>query len=111
MGINEEKKVQQKLPPSKVASMVETIYGCKWSLTVYALLRNGVNRPGEMVRQAEGLSTKVLNSCLKRNLEFGILKKEVFPELPPRVEYSITDFGQQFVGILDQIEVLNEKIK
>ena len=50
--------------------MVETIYGCKWSLTVYQLLANGINRPGEMVRSVEGLSTKVLNECLKRNVEF-----------------------------------------
>ena len=45
--------------------MVETIYGCKWSLTVYQLLANGINRPGEMVRSVEGLSTKVLNECFE----------------------------------------------
>ena len=43
--------------------MVETIYGCKWSLTVYRLLANGINRPGEMVRSVEGLTTKVLNEA------------------------------------------------
>ena len=55
--------------------MVETIYGCKWSLTVYKLLANEINRPGEMVRSVEGLSTKVLNECLKRNVAFGILER------------------------------------
>ena len=54
--------------------MVEAIYGCKWSLTVYHLLAKGINRPGEMVRRVEGLSTKVLNACLRKNLEFGILE-------------------------------------
>lgn len=110
MDIKEEKKVRRILAPSKAATLVETIYGCKWSLTVYSLLTNGINRPGEMVRQVNGLTTKVLNSCLKRNVDFGIIKKEVFQELPPRVEYSITEFGEQFVKVLDQIEELNKKI-
>ena len=50
--------------------MVEAIYGCKWSLTVYQLLANGINRPGAMVRNVEGLTTKVLNECLRKNTEF-----------------------------------------
>lgn len=90
--------------------MVETIYGCKWSLTVYQLLANGINRPGEMVRSVEGLSTKVLNECLKRNIEFGILDKQMFNELPPRVEYQVTPFGEKFLLILDQLENLQNEI-
>jgi DNA-binding HxlR family transcriptional regulator len=90
--------------------MVETIYGCKWSLTVYQLLANGVNRPGEMVRSVEGLSTKVLNQCLKRNVDFGILKKQVYHELPPRVEYEVTPFGERFLSVLEQIEALQEDL-
>ncbi len=90
--------------------MVETIYGCKWSLTVYQLLANGINRPGEMVRSVEGLSTKVLNECLKRNVEFGILDKQMFNELPPRVEYQVTPFGEKFLLILDQLEYLQNEI-
>lgn len=90
--------------------MVETIYGCKWSLTVYQLLVNGINRPGEMVRSVEGLSTKVLNECLKRNVEFGILDKQMFNELPPRVEYQVTPFGEKFLLILDQLENLQNEI-
>lgn len=90
--------------------MVETIYGCKWSLTVYQLLANGINRPGEMVRSVEGLSTKVLNECLKRNVEFGILDKQMFNELPPRVEYQVTPFGEKFLLILEQLEQLQKEI-
>jgi len=91
--------------------MVETIYGCKWSLTVYSLLQKGVNRPGEMVRRVEGLSTKVLNQCLRKNLEFGILGKHIFHEIPPRVEYFVTPFGIQFLKILEHIEALNRTIE
>ena len=91
--------------------MVETIYGCKWSLTVYQLLANGVNRPGEMVRSVEGLSTKVLNSCLKRNIEFGIIERIAYPEIPPRVEYVVTPFGGKFIRILAELEKLQDEIE
>ena len=91
--------------------MVEAIYGCKWSLTVYQLVANGINRPGEMVRSVEGLSTKVLNSCLRKNVEFGILERMAYPEIPPRVEYLVTPFGEKFIRILDELEKLQEEIE
>lgn len=90
--------------------MVESIYGCKWSLTVYQLLARGINRPGEMVRSVEGLSTKVLNQCLRKNTEFGILDRIAYNEIPPRVEYEVTEFGNKFIRILDQLEKLQEEI-
>ena len=107
---SKEKKILKKSPPEQSARMVETIYGCKWSLTVYQLLAEGINRPGEMVRSVEGLSTKVLNSCLRKNLDFGILEKIEYPEVPPRVEYEITPFGNKFLKILDSLESLQGEI-
>ena len=89
--------------------MVETIFGCKWSLTVFNLLAHGINRPGEMVRNVEGLSTKVLNDCLRKNTDFGILEKRSFAELPPRVEYHVTPFGEKFIAVLEQIEQLQKE--
>ncbi len=64
-----------------------------------------------MVRNVEGLSTKVLNSCLRKNVEFGILERIAYPEIPPRVEYVITPFGEKFIRILDQLETLQEEIE
>ena len=106
-----ENKFSRKSAPERSARMVEAIYGCKWSLTVYNLLANQINRPGEMVRSVEGLSTKVLNECLKRNVEFGILERVAFPEVPPRVEYKVTPFGNKFIRILDELEKLQGEIE
>ncbi|MGF1735470.1 winged helix-turn-helix transcriptional regulator [Photobacterium satsumensis] len=106
----QENFFSRKSAPERSARMVETIYGCKWSLTVYHLLASGINRPGEMVRAVEGLSTKVLNECLKKNVEFGILDKVVFNELPLRVEYHVTPFGEKFLKILDELEKLQHEI-
>ncbi len=91
--------------------MVETIYGCKWSLTVYQLLANGINRPGAMVRSVEGLSTKVLNECLRKNTQFGILERVTYNETPPRVEYKVTEFGSKFIRVLDELEKLQSEIE
>lgn len=98
-------------PTPNTARMVETIYGCKWSLTVYQLLADGINRPGKMVRSVEGLTTKVLNGCLKKNTEFGILERIAYPEVPPRVEYKVTPFGTRFIRILDELEELQRELE
>lgn len=62
------------------------------------------------MRSVEGLSTKVLNQCLKRNLDFGILERIAYPEIPPRVEYQVTAFGQKFLAVLEQLEALQQEI-
>ncbi|MDD4977163.1 MAG: helix-turn-helix domain-containing protein [Gallionella sp.] len=105
-----EKIFSRKSAPERSARMVESIYGCKWSLTVYTLLANDINRPGEMVRNVEGLSTKVLNECLRKNVEFGIIERIAFNEVPPRVEYVVTPFGKKFIRVLDELEKLQDEI-
>ncbi|WP_372832386.1 winged helix-turn-helix transcriptional regulator [Pontibacterium sp.] len=107
---SQEKVFSRKSAPERSARMVETIYGCKWSLMVYQLLANGINRPGEMVRSVEGLSTKVLNECLRKNIQFGILERQTFNEIPPRVEYQVTEFGGKFLRIIDALEALQDEI-
>jgi DNA-binding HxlR family transcriptional regulator len=86
--------------------MVEDIVGCKWSLTVLELLVQGVSRPGAMQRRVSGLTAKVLNERLRKLLRFGIIDREIFAEVPPRVEYRLTTFGKRFSGVLEQIAVL-----
>lgn len=108
--IEQSKKFSKKAAPERSARMVETICGCKWSLTVFNLLANDIRRPGEMVRCVEGLSTKVLNECLRKNMEFGILEKTIYPELPPRVEYALTPLGEKFLRILDSLEKLQQEM-
>lgn len=91
-----------------VAYIVEHTLGCKWMLEVLRLIRTGVNRPGAMTRSVEGLTTKVLNERLSDLLNFGIVEKNAYPEIPPRVEYTLTEFGQRFVKILDMIDELEQ---
>ncbi len=101
-------QVTRKISPGRTGGLIESIFRCKWSLTVLGLISNEINRPGEMVRSVEGLSTKVLNECLKTNVKFGILQKSTFPEVPPRVEYHFTSYGVKFVEIINQIHKLED---
>lgn len=105
------KRFSRRSAPEQGARMVETIYGCKWSLTVYQLLANGIKRPGEMVRNVEGLTTKVLNECLRKNVAFGIIERIAYNEIPPRVEYVVTPFGRKFIRILDGLDKLQKEIE
>jgi DNA-binding HxlR family transcriptional regulator len=104
--IEKQKKISSVDPRPSVAEMVENIVGCKWSLRVLALVREGVHRPGAMEHAVDGLTAKVLNERLKKLTRYGILDKTVYPESPPRVEYRLTAFGQRFSVLLDQIEQL-----
>ena len=91
-----------------VAGMVENIIGCKWSLTVLSLIASGVNRPGAMQKRVEGLTAKVLNERLRKLLRYSIIEREIFAEVPPRVEYRLTTFGKRFNQVLEQIAALEE---
>ena len=91
-----------------VAYIVEHTLGCKWTLVILRLIRQGTNRPGAMTRATKGLTTKVLNERLSGLVGFGIVEKLAYPEIPPRVEYVLTDFGARFVEILDLIDDLEE---
>ncbi len=95
--------------PVPVAGMLEDIIGCKWSLRVLRLVSDGVRRPGAMQRQVPGLTAKVLNERLRKLLRFEIIEREVFAEVPPRVEYRLTKFGTRFVSLLDKIQELEEQ--
>ncbi len=95
-----------KTPALSVAEIFEKCIGCKWTLHVLAQIRTGVHRPGQLQRTADGLTTKVLNERLEKLVRLKIIKRQSFPEIPPRVEYRLTEFGDKFVKVIDQIETL-----
>ena len=94
-----------------VAETVEAVFGCKWSLRILGLIRAGVNRPGAIERGLVGLTPKVQSYYFHRMLGLGILEKIVYPEVPPHVEYRLTDFGLRFMPILDSIQVLQQQLE
>ncbi len=102
-----EEKFSRHVPPRRIGRMVETVVGCKWSLTVVDLVKGDIRRPGAMERAVDGLTAKVLNDCLRLLVSYDVLEKRSFPEVPPRVEYHFTPFGLKFIEtfkILDELE-------
>lgn len=90
--------------------MIESIVGCKWSMSVLDAIIQGVHRPGALQRECEGISTKVLNERLRKLTRFNILARTAFPEVPPRVEYHLTEFGQAFIPIFTSIRELQAQL-
>ena len=88
--------------------MVEDIVGCKWSLIVLDLVTRGVARPGAMQREVPGLTAKVLNERLRKLLRFGLIEREMFAEVPPRVEYGLSDEGRRLQPVIEALRLWGE---
>lgn len=94
-----------------VATMVESIVGCKWSVRLLGLLADGSARPSALLRACPGLSAKVMNERLRKMMRFGIVRRTVFGEKPPvEVEYELTPFGCRFMAIIEGVRCLQEAV-
>lgn len=103
-----ESQVGKSIP---VASMVESIVGCKWSVRLLQLCAEGHNRPAMVLRACPGLSAKVMNERWRKMIRFGIMRRTVFGSKPPvEVEYQLTPFGRRFIRILDEVRRLQEAV-
>lgn len=69
----------------------------KWTLLLFYALAQGTKRYSELQRQIVGISPKMLTQTLRSLEENGYVEREIFPEVPPRVEYSLTELGVSFV--------------
>jgi len=65
----------------------------KWTALAIGVLEDGPQRFGELRRQLQGVSPKVLSASLKRMEDAGLVSRTVFAEVPPRVEYALTPLG------------------
>ena len=91
---------KDELPECPVATTVQLI-GNKWKLLI---IRNLLDRPQrftELKNGVPGISQKVLTDNLRAMESDGIVSRDVFAEVPPRVIYSLTDIGQSLLPIID----------
>lgn len=94
---------KEELPACPVATTVQLI-GSKWKLLI---LRNLLARPwrfNELKKNLEGISQKVLTDSLRSLEEDGIVTRTVYPEVPPRVEYSLSELGDSMRPIIKAME-------
>ncbi len=89
--------------------VLEDVIGCKWTMSVMDGLEKGVRRPGALKKAIPGISAKVLNERLQKLLRFKLIRRKVYPVVPPRVEYLFTPRGRRFLKVLDAVEHFSEK--
>lgn len=101
---------KEELPECDVATTVQII-GNKWKLLI---IRNLLQRPwrfNELKKNLEGISQKVLTDSLRSMEADGIITRTVYPEVPPRVEYALSDLGNSMRPILDAMETWGRNYK
>ena len=96
-------RTKEEMPACPVATTVSLI-GSKWKLLI---LRNLMARPwrfNELKKDLEGISQKVLTDSLRSMESDGIITRTVYPEVPPRVEYALSELGESMRPIIKSME-------
>ena len=92
-------KTKSELPECPVATAVSLIGG-KWKLLILRNLKARPWRFNELQRDLDGISQKVLTDSLRQMMEDGLVYRHDYQEMPPRVEYGLTELGQQMLPII-----------
>jgi DNA-binding HxlR family transcriptional regulator len=98
------------LPQCPVATTVSLI-GNKWKLLIIRNLLNGKARFGDLKNGIDGISKKVLTDNLKSMVDDGIVIRTAYNEIPPRVEYELSDLGNSLKPIIDSMKIWGEEYK
>ena len=97
------KKLEKKIFTCPV-DKAHSIIGGKWSLQIIFQIGSEKRRFGELKRLLPSISEKMMIQELKKLTEEKILRRKAYKEIPPRVEYSLTEKGKLVLPILDQIK-------
>jgi len=77
----------------------EVLFG-KWKIHLLYFISEGIKRPGELQRRIPGATRRVLNVQLNQLEEHELIDKKIYAELPPRVEYSLSELGQSVLPVI-----------
>lgn len=100
----------KELPACPVETTLSLI-GDKWKVLILRDLITGTKRFGELKKSIGTVSQKVLTAQLRNMEENGLIHRKVYAEVPPRVEYSLTELGQSLKPILDAMQNWGEEYK
>lgn len=101
---------KEQLPACPVATTVMLI-GSKWKILIMRDLLMRSWRFNELKKDLEGISHKVLTDSLRSMEENGLVIRTAYPEVPPRVEYSLSELGRSMKPILDAMEIWGREYK
>lgn len=80
------------------------LIGDKWALLVLHALANGSRRNGELMSEIQGISQKMLTQTIRQLEINGLVARHDFKTIPPKVEYSLTEFGSSFKDVLNTLD-------
>lgn len=98
---------QRELPACPVETTL-TLISDKWKVLILRDLLPGTRRFGELKKSVGGVSQKVLTAQLREMEAGGLLVRTVYPEVPPRVEYTLTELGRSLKPVLDAMQAWGE---
>lgn len=101
-------QTQNILPPCPVETTLMLISN-KWKVLILRDLMTGTRRFGEIKKSIGNVSQKVLTAQLRDMEQNGLVSRKVYPEVPPRVEYSLTDLGKSLKPILEAMRIWGEE--
>ena len=103
-------KTKDELPVCPVATAVALVGG-KWKLLIIRNLRDRPWRFNEMQRDLDGISQKVLTDSLRQMIDDGLVYRHDFVEMPPKVEYGLTELGRRMLPIIDALAAFGDYYK
>jgi DNA-binding HxlR family transcriptional regulator len=111
MRISKKKEAEWKCDPEYSCSVEVTlcVIGGKWKLLIIGQLQRGVSRFGQLRRAIPGVTQTMLTQQLRELEEDGVVSRTIFPEIPPRVEYALTDFGKTLDCVLEVMGAWGER--
>jgi len=81
------------------------LIGNKWTMLLLCALYDSKTRTGQLKRKLEGISQKMLTQTLREMQQHGIVKRISYPEVPPRVEYELTELGYSLAELVVKMEL------
>lgn len=87
------------------------LIGDKWKVLILRDLMPGTKRFGELKKSIGSVSQKVLTAQLRDMEKKGLVSRKVYAEVPPRVEYSLTELGESLESVLDAMRIWGEDYK
>ncbi|EGW38677.1 helix-turn-helix domain-containing protein [Desulfosporosinus sp. OT] len=87
----------------------QKVFSGKWSILIMYHLNHGALRFGELQRRLDTITQATLTKQLRMLEYFGLVSRYVYSEIPPKVEYSLTDLGKAFNPVLEQFKIWGDK--
>ncbi len=98
------------LPKCPIETTLKML-GCKWKVLIIRELLSGTKRFGELKKSVTGITQKVLTAKLRELEELKLLERKIYPQIPPKVEYTLTDVGYSLRPVLEALKLWGKDYK